>query len=151
MQPCKRRVRSPPGSPPAQGRSPPEQAQSEKSQGVRGTASPDSSINTKENRELRVRFFGGTTSGSWPCPKGFPSRSSFAVVTPELNDACPSAELPPCGPQNPSPATILLASEYPWPPPIRSACSSSSQAGNARTLNAITIFRPTLILWISNI
>src|ERR1700745_3758201 len=61
MQPCKRRVRSPPGSPPAQGRSPPEQAQSEKSQGVQGTESPDSSINTKENRELRVRFFGGTT------------------------------------------------------------------------------------------
>src|ERR1700746_4122012 len=64
MQPCKRRVRSPPGSPPAQGRSPPEQAQSEKSQGVRGTESPDSSINTKENRELRVRFFGGTTVSS---------------------------------------------------------------------------------------
>src|SRR5689334_4135864 len=62
MQPCKRRVWPPPGSPPAQGRSPPEQAQSEKSQGVRGTESPDSFDNTPRNRELRVRFFGGSTS-----------------------------------------------------------------------------------------
>jgi Tn3 transposase DDE domain len=58
MQPCKRRVRPPPGSPPAQGRSPPEQAQSEKSQGVRGTESPDSSVNTKET-ENYVSVFAG--------------------------------------------------------------------------------------------
>src|SRR6266566_10093934 len=58
MQPCKRRVRPPPGSPPAQGRSPPEQAQSEKSQGVRGTESPDSSVNTKET-ENYVSVFSG--------------------------------------------------------------------------------------------
>ena len=46
----------------------PEQAQSEKSQGVRGTESPDSLDNSKQNRDLRVRFFGGSTvagSGSW--------------------------------------------------------------------------------------
>jgi hypothetical protein len=58
MQPCKRRVRPPPGSPPAQGRSPPEQAQSEKSQGVRGTESPDSPVNTKET-ENYVSVFSG--------------------------------------------------------------------------------------------
>src|SRR6516165_1429259 len=61
LQPCKRRVRPPTGGPPAQGRSTPEQAQSEKSQGVRGTESPDPSITDQRNRELRVRFFGGTT------------------------------------------------------------------------------------------
>jgi hypothetical protein len=61
MQPCKRQVRPPTGSPPAQGRSLPEQAQSEKSQGVRGTESPDSFDNAPRNRELRVRFFGGST------------------------------------------------------------------------------------------
>src|SRR6516164_10339887 len=62
LQPCKRRVRPPTGGPPAQGRSTPEQAQSEKSQGVRGTESPDPSITDQRNRELRVRFFGGTTN-----------------------------------------------------------------------------------------
>src|SRR6516225_540293 len=61
LQPCKRRVRPPTGGPPAQGRSTPEQAQSEKSQGGRGTESPDPSITDQRNRELRVRFFGGTT------------------------------------------------------------------------------------------
>jgi len=49
------------GQPPAQGRSPPQQAQSEKSQGVRGTESPDSFDNTPRNRALRVRFFKGST------------------------------------------------------------------------------------------
>src|ERR1700745_1316985 len=101
MQPCKRRVRSPPGSPPAQGRSPPEQAQSEKSQGVRGTESPDSSINTKENRELRVRFFGGTTvNGLTPALVeesqlagqfiiGFPSLEPIAMIIEQFtNELC---------------------------------------------------------------
>jgi putative transposase len=49
------------GHHPGPGSVPPEQAQSEKSQGVRGTESPDS-FDNKENRQLRVRFFGGTTN-----------------------------------------------------------------------------------------
>ena len=44
-----------------QGRNLPEQAQSVKSQGVRGTESPDSFDHTVNNRELRVHFFGGST------------------------------------------------------------------------------------------
>src|SRR6266576_4255819 len=59
MQPCKRRVWPPPGSPPAQGRSLPEQAQSEKSQGVRGTESPDSSDNTPKKPSIACPFFRG--------------------------------------------------------------------------------------------
>src|SRR5437660_8102291 len=54
MQPCKRRVRPPTSSPPAQGRSLPEQAQSEKSQGVRGTESPESFDNTVKKTENYV-------------------------------------------------------------------------------------------------
>src|SRR5260370_17446635 len=44
------------------GRDLPAQAKSDKSQGVRGTESPDSINQTlKKNRETRVRFFGGST------------------------------------------------------------------------------------------
>src|SRR6266478_9194893 len=59
MQPCKRRVRPPTSSPPAKGRSLPEQAQSEKSQGVRGTESPDSFDNTVKKTENYVSVFSG--------------------------------------------------------------------------------------------
>jgi hypothetical protein len=59
MEPCKRRVRAPTGSPPAQGRSLPEQAQSEKSQGVRGTESPDSFDKTLKQAENYVSVFSG--------------------------------------------------------------------------------------------
>jgi hypothetical protein len=67
MQPCKRQVWPPPGSPPAQDRSLPEQAQSEKSQGVRGTESwteswtesPDSFDNTVKKTENYVSVFSG--------------------------------------------------------------------------------------------
>src|SRR6266446_10972133 len=59
MQPCKRRVRPPTSSPPAQGRSLPEQAQSEKSQGVRGTESPESFDNTVKKTENYVSVFSG--------------------------------------------------------------------------------------------
>src|ERR1700757_4116135 len=62
MQPCKRRVRPPTGGPPAQGRSPPEQAQSEKSQGVRGTESPDSFDNTPKKPRITCPFFRGKYS-----------------------------------------------------------------------------------------
>src|ERR1700746_3023196 len=59
MQPCKRRVRPPTGSPPAHGRSPPEQVQSEKSQGVRGTESPDSFDNKAKKPRITCPFFRG--------------------------------------------------------------------------------------------
>src|SRR6266550_7296891 len=59
MQPCKRRVRLPTSSPPAQGRSLPEQAQSEKSQGVRGIESPESFDNTVKKTENYVSVFRG--------------------------------------------------------------------------------------------
>src|SRR6516164_5529927 len=59
MQPCKRRVRPPTGSPPPQGRFPPVQVQSEKSQGVRGTESPDSFDNTPKKPRIRCPFFRG--------------------------------------------------------------------------------------------
>ena len=59
MQPCKRRVRLPAGSPPTPGPVPPEQAQSEKSQGVRGTESPDSFDNTLKKTENNVSVFPG--------------------------------------------------------------------------------------------
>src|SRR6516225_7085893 len=59
MQPCKRRVRPPTGSPPAQGRFPPVQVQSEKSQGVRGTESPDSFDNTPKKPRITCPFFRG--------------------------------------------------------------------------------------------
>src|SRR5579864_2875615 len=59
MQPCKRRVRPPTGSPPAQGWSLPEQAQSEKSQGVRGTESPNSFDNTPKKPRTTCPFFRG--------------------------------------------------------------------------------------------
>jgi hypothetical protein len=49
------------GRPTGPGPVPPEQAQSEKSQGVRGTESHPIPFDNKENRELRVRFFGGST------------------------------------------------------------------------------------------
>src|ERR1700739_3979716 len=59
MQPCKRQVRPPTGSPPAQGRSLPEQAQSEKSQRVRGTESPGSFDNTAKKPRITCPFFRG--------------------------------------------------------------------------------------------
>src|SRR5262245_48001821 len=59
MQPCRRRVWPPTGGPPAQGRSPPEQAQSKKSQGVRGTESPDSFDNTPQKPRITCPFFRG--------------------------------------------------------------------------------------------
>src|SRR6266702_3634123 len=59
MQPCKRRVRPPTSSPPAQGRSLPEQAQSEKSRGVRGTESPEPFDNTVKKTENYVSVFSG--------------------------------------------------------------------------------------------
>src|SRR6516225_1485534 len=59
MQPCKRRVRPPTGSPPPQGRFPPVQVQSEKSQGVRGTESPDSFDNTPKKPRIRCPLFWG--------------------------------------------------------------------------------------------
>jgi hypothetical protein len=59
MQPCKRRVWLPSGSTPAQGLVLPEQAQSEKSQGVRGTESPDSFDNTLKKTENYVSVFSG--------------------------------------------------------------------------------------------
>jgi hypothetical protein len=54
-------VRQATGSPAVRGRSLPEQAQSEKSQGVGGQSHPIPRVATEENRELLVRFFGGTT------------------------------------------------------------------------------------------
>src|SRR6516162_757146 len=65
MQPCKRRVRPPTGSPPAQGRFPPEQVQSEKSQGVRGTESPDSFDNTPKKPRIMCPFFRGKYTSRW--------------------------------------------------------------------------------------
>src|SRR2546429_9690848 len=65
MQPCKRRVRPPTSSPPAQGRSLPEQAQSEKSQGVRGTESPESFDNTVKKTENYVSVFSGELQIAW--------------------------------------------------------------------------------------
>src|ERR1700751_2433852 len=59
MQPCKRGVRPPTGSPPAHGRSPPEQVQSEKSQGVRGTEAPDSFSNIAKKPRITCPFFRG--------------------------------------------------------------------------------------------
>src|SRR6266550_8173019 len=64
MQPCKRRVRPPTSSPPAQGRSLPEQVQSEKSQGVRGTESPESFDNTVKKTENYVSVFSGELQNS---------------------------------------------------------------------------------------
>src|SRR5438132_4404746 len=65
MQPCKRRVRPPTSNPPAQGRSLPEQAQSEKSQGVRGTESPESFDNTVKKTENYVSVFSGELQKMW--------------------------------------------------------------------------------------
>ncbi len=56
-----------PGSVPA-GASP-----SEKSQGVRGTESPDSFVNTPKKPDLRVRFFGGSTLSHVDRPKSLRS------------------------------------------------------------------------------
>src|ERR1700751_725642 len=64
MQPCKRRVRPPTGSPPAHGRSPPEQGQSEKTQGVRGTDSPDSFDNKAKKPRITCPFFRGKYTSS---------------------------------------------------------------------------------------
>src|SRR5262249_61725022 len=58
MQPCKRQGRPPWGGPPAWPLLP-EQAQSEKSQGVRGTESPDSCNNTLKKTENYVSVFSG--------------------------------------------------------------------------------------------
>src|ERR1700746_1657859 len=58
MQPCKRQVRLLPGSPPPWPGLP-EQAQSEKAQGVRGTESPDSFDNTLKKTENYVSVFSG--------------------------------------------------------------------------------------------
>jgi Helix-turn-helix domain len=84
MQPCKRRVWPRPGSPPAQGRSLPEQAQSEKSQGLGGQSHPIPSIKRQRNQVLRVRFFGGSTDsieherpeeiGRWLASHGTPQQ-----------------------------------------------------------------------------
>src|SRR6516165_7117406 len=68
MQPCRRRVWPPMGSPPAPGRSPPEQAQSEKSQGVRGTESPDSFDNTPKKPRITCPFFRGKYSSKFAIP-----------------------------------------------------------------------------------
>ena len=58
------------------GRHLPEQVQSVKSQGVRGTESSDSSHDTvKDNRELRVRFFGELQ---------IPKAQQLAEMVPEL-------------------------------------------------------------------
>src|SRR6516162_9958333 len=59
MRPCKRRAWLPTGSPPAQRRHLPEQAKSVKSQGVRGTESPDSLNNTLKKTENQVSVFSG--------------------------------------------------------------------------------------------
>jgi hypothetical protein len=59
IQPCKRQAWSPTGSPPAQGLALPEQVQSEKSQGVRGTESPDSLDDKVNKTENYVSVFSG--------------------------------------------------------------------------------------------
>src|SRR6201993_2874577 len=52
-----------PAQPPGRGGPPPRKKKKKKKRGGGGGKDPpDSSINTKENRELRVRFFGGTTN-----------------------------------------------------------------------------------------
>jgi hypothetical protein len=56
---CKRRAWLPTGSPPTQRRHLPEQAKSVKSQGVRGTESPDSPNNTLKKTENQVSVFSG--------------------------------------------------------------------------------------------
>src|SRR5262249_20515066 len=58
MQPCKRQGRPPWGGPPAWPLLP-EQTPSEKSQGVRGTESPDSCNNTLKKTENYVSVFSG--------------------------------------------------------------------------------------------
>src|SRR6516165_4457376 len=64
----------------------------------------------------------------------------FAVVTPESKEAGPKVWLPPCGPQKPSPATILFGSDEPGPPPSSCAVwSSSSQDANRIALRQKTI------------
>ena len=59
MQPCRRRAWSPTGGPPAQGSAPAGASQSEKSQGVRETESPDSFDDTVKKTENYVSVFSG--------------------------------------------------------------------------------------------
>ena len=91
MQPCKQQVWPPTASPPAQGWNPPEQVQRVKSQEVRATESPVPLDNSKQNRNLCVRFFGGGTlrSALMVCGRGaqIRKRQRILCVVSEMHKA----------------------------------------------------------------